>query len=205
MALVVHGIAASPFVGKVLTALEEKGIAYEHRVVNPNPKTPELLARSPLGKIPFIEHDGFWLADSSVICAYLERLQPEPSLYPKAPREHARALWLEEYSDTRLIESIAPVVLERYVKPKILGVAGDEAIARAALETAVPPAFDYLEGQLADGATFLPQLSIADLAIGCALQTLSLAGESPDAARWPKLARYARDLGRRRSFHRQLA
>lgn len=205
MSLIVYGVAASPFVGKVLTALEEKGIAYDHEPTAAFPKTPELLARSPLGKIPFIQHDGMWLADSSVICAYLERLSPEPALYPKAARDFARALWLEEYSDTRLIESIAPVVLERFVKPKLLGQPGEEALARQALDTAVPPTFDYLESQLSDAARFLPQLSIADLAVGCALQTFSLTGERVDAARWPKLARYAANLSQLPSFRRQLA
>ena len=205
MALVVNGLAASPFVGKVLVALEEKGIPYVHRHVTPNPKTPELLAASPLGKVPFLEHDGFTIPDSSVICAYLERLHPEPALYPKVPRELARALWYEEYSDTRLVQALAPLVVERFVKPRFLGQPTDEAVVKQALEEGIPPVFDYLESQLSEGATLLPQLSIADLAVGCQLQTFGLVGGTVDAARWPKLARYLSGLRQRRSFQRQLA
>src|SRR5262245_19717243 len=95
---IVHGVPASPFVSKVLALLEEKGLAYESRSLVTQPKTPELLARNPLGKIPILEHGGFFLPDSSVICAYLERLHPEPSLYPKDARELGLALFLEEYS-----------------------------------------------------------------------------------------------------------
>ena len=41
-------------------------------------------------------------ADSSVICAYLERIHPMPALYPMDPVEYAKALWFEEYGDSEL-------------------------------------------------------------------------------------------------------
>jgi glutathione S-transferase len=200
---IVHGVPASPFVSKVLALLEEKGLAYESRVLVTQPKTPALLAMNPLGKIPILEHGELVLPDSSAICAYLERLFPEPALYPKDARELALALWLEEYSDTRLLECAAPVVFERFVKPRFLGGTTDEARVREAIDELLPPTLDYLESRLADGAaTFGSQLSIADLAVGCQLQTLALAGFEPDAARWPKLARYGAGLRRRPAFQR---
>ena len=51
---------------------------------------------SPLGKIPVFEaDDGFTLPDSSCIIPYLERVHPEPSLYPKAAQDFGWALFLE--------------------------------------------------------------------------------------------------------------
>ena len=52
--------------------------------------------------------------------------------------------------------------------------------------------------------TLLPSLSIADLAVGCQLQALSLAGEDIDASRWPRLAYYAAGLHGRLSFQKAL-
>jgi glutathione S-transferase len=203
---IVHGVPLSPFVGKVLVLLEEKGVAYESRPLIPQPKTPELLAMNPLGKIPILEHDGFVLPDSSVICAYLERLHPEPRLFPEPPRDLARALWYEEYADTAVQEALAPAVFERFVKVHIFQQKPDEARARDAVERLVPPVFDYLEKEMpADRPTLLAELSIADLAIGAQLQTASLAGVTPEPARWPRLAAYARGLHARPSFQRVLA
>ena len=203
---IVHGVPLSPFVAKVLILLEEKGVDYDSRPLVPQPKTPELLAMSPLGKIPILEHDGFVLPDSSVICAYFERLQPAPRLFPQAPRDLARALWYEEYSDTAVMEAVAPAVFERFVKVHILGQAPDEARARDAIERLVPPVFDYLEKEIPAGrSTLLAELSIADLAIGAQLQTASLAGITPEPARWPRLSAYVRTLLGRPSFQRVLA
>ncbi len=73
----------SPFVRKVLLACEKKGLTYEDKVLVPFPKTPEFIAMNPLGKIPILEiSDGRFIADSSVICAYLEKVHPEPALMP---------------------------------------------------------------------------------------------------------------------------
>ena len=91
---IVHGANASPFVRKVRVALAEKGLAYELKPIFPFNVSAEYKKISPLGKIPAYEEDGKTLADSSVICAYLERAHPEPALYPSDPYEYGRArLW----------------------------------------------------------------------------------------------------------------
>ena len=207
MTLIVHGISLSPFVRKVRIALHEKCLDYDMKNLTPFPRTPELLALSPLGKMPVFEDTdaGFTVPDSSVICAYLERVTPEPRLYPDNPEELARALWLEEYADTKLLDVTGPVGFERIIKPNLFKGEPDEAVVKDAMENLIPPAFDYLESQLDEGAdTLLPSLSIADLAVGCQLQALSLAGEEIDASRWPRLAHYAAGLLARLSFQKAL-
>lgn len=200
---IIHGLALSPFVSKVLVLLEEKGLEYENRLLIPlEPRSELLLAMNPLGKIPVLQHGELTVPDSSVICAYFEALHPEPRLYPKDARELARALWFEEYSDTALFEAGIPVVFERLAKPSIGGGEPDETVVQQAIDRALPPVFDYLESQLDGGATLLAQFSIADLAIGCQFQALAAAGVQPTAARWPKLARYALALRGRPTFQR---
>ncbi len=206
MTMIVHGASGSPFVRKVLVALQEKGLDYELKSLVPFPKTPELLALNPLGKIPIFEHGDLTVPDSSVICAYLERLKPEPRLYPEDPKELARALWLEEYADTKLLEVVGPVFFERFVKPNVFQGETDEGRVKDALENLIPPVFDYLEGQLGEAAdTLLSALSIADLAVGCQLQALGLVDEEIDASRCPKLARYTAGLHARPSFQKAVS
>ena len=203
MTLIIHGGTPSPFMRKVRVALLEKGLAFENKNLSPFPKTPELLTMHPLGKIPVLEHDGTMIPDSSVICAYLERIQPEPRLYPEDPKDYARALFLEEYADSRLAETIGPVLFERFIKPNIFKQETDTERVQEALEKQIPPAFDWLEAQLGDGEALVgPRLTIADVAVGAQLQSLVFAQEAIDDSRWPKLARYASKLHARPSFEK---
>jgi glutathione S-transferase len=53
-------------------------------------RTPEMLAKNPMGGLPVIElDDGSHLAESVAICRYLEGLHPEPNLMGKDSREQA--------------------------------------------------------------------------------------------------------------------
>ena len=119
----VHGVALSPFVRKVRITLFEKNIEHEVNPMAPFPPandTPEFRAMSPLGKIPAYEDGGFGISDSSVIIAYLERTQPNPSVYPQGPRDYARALWLEEFADTKMVEGVGTLFFERIVAPNFM-------------------------------------------------------------------------------------
>lgn len=88
--LKLHGIARSNYYNKVKIALLEKGVPFseEYCMVS---QEPAMLARSPMGRIPFLElDDGQILTESSVILEYLEDVQPGPSLYPGSATERAR-------------------------------------------------------------------------------------------------------------------
>ncbi len=195
-----YGGSPSPFVRKCRVVLEEKGIPYEMERLAPVPKTPELLAMHPMGKIPILRDGDVVVPDSSVICAYLERAHPAPALYPQDAAELAAALFFEEYSDTRMSEVIGGINFETFVKPQILHQEPD--LARAAeFRARLPELYDYLESRLsADREWLLPRFGIADAAVGAQLQGLVFAGEEIDAARWPRTAAYRRAIEARPSF-----
>ena len=104
-----YGGALSPFFRKARVVLEEKGIPYQIQPLVPVPKTPELLAMHPMGKIPILRDGDVVVPDSSVICAYLERKHPSPALYPQDAADLAAALFFEEYADTRMSEIIGGI------------------------------------------------------------------------------------------------
>ena len=84
------GFHISNYHNKVRLALLEKGIAFDE---DPNCKPSqkdEWLARSPVGKVPIVETESGSLAESQVICDYLEDAYPQVPLYPKDPMAKAK-------------------------------------------------------------------------------------------------------------------
>ena len=203
-----YGAPQSPFVRKVRIVLAEKGLPYE--LEGPAP------ALHPQGKMPVLRDGEVVVPDSSVICAYLEKKHPSPALYPESPADLARVLYLEEYADAHMAEGMGAIVLERFVKPHVLGQPTDEARLRELLAAAqarwlgkptsaagnpVPAVLDYLESQLpADRDSVLARFGIADVALGAHLGWLAFAGLELDARRWPRTARYHAALHARPSF-----
>lgn len=85
------GFHISNYHNKVRLVLLEKGVAFdEDPACKPN-QSDEFLARTPMGKVPFLEIDrGRRLSESQVICEYLEEVYPEKPLLPKDPWERAK-------------------------------------------------------------------------------------------------------------------
>jgi glutathione S-transferase len=196
-----HGVNASPFVRKTRVVLAEKGIDYELVPVMPIGVSDEYKKISPLGKIPCYQDGEFTLPDSSCICAYLERTHPEPSIYPSDPQQFSRALWYEEYGDTKLAETLGPIFFQRVVQAKILKQETDEALVARHLNDLAPPVLNYLEAEIGESEAIVGgRFSIADVAIATHFVNFAHAGESVDAGRWPGLARYLERIFSRPSF-----
>ena len=181
----IYGFPLSPFVRKVLVAVKEKGLDAEVVPSNPGQPDEEFLSVSPLGKIPAFRDGDFSLADSTAIVTYLEAKYPEPALLPAAPEARGRAIWFEEVADTVLTPAGAPIVLNRFLRPRIFGTDGDEAAALAAEEALGKP-LGYLEGAVGgewlDGA-----FSVGDIAVASVIRTLKYANWQLDAATYPRL------------------
>lgn len=192
--LKLHGPATSPFVRKVWIFLREKGLAFEHRQLDPLAKTARFLKMNPLGRVPILEEsDGHLIADSSVICDYLERVHPTPALVPSSPRERARALWLEEYADTLLTGVCARVFWMHVIIPVRTGKPVDLREVASFVDEAFPGAFDYLESIApAQGYLMGEAFGIADIAVLSPVRLLDLANAPLDSRRWPKFEAWYR-------------
>lgn len=198
----IYGVNASPFVRKVRVVLIEKKVPYELETVFPGPSAPpEFRAISPLGKVPAFRDGDRTLADSSVICAYIERVHPQPALYPSDPYDYARALWFEEWADSGLVAVVGPkIFFQRIVAPRFFGRACDEEVVRRAIDEELPPLLDYLESQISGEFLVGKALSIGDIGVLSQFVNLAHAGVSLDAARWPKVAAYVEHGLARPSF-----
>jgi len=201
MSIIIHGVNASPFVRKVRVALAEKNIPYELKPQVPFGQPPEYMKISPLGKIPCLQDGDYTLPDSSCIIAYLERTNPKPALYPADPKEYGRALFLEEYADSKLIETIGAVFFQRVVRKLIFKQESDETIVRNKIDVEAPKVFDWLESQIGDREWLVgTRFGIADIAVASPFVNFGHAGESVDGKRWPRLAAYLQRIHARPSF-----
>lgn len=185
----VIGSYVSPYVRKVLVCLDLKGIDYEIDPIVPFFGGDGFSRLSPLRRIPVLIDERVTLADSSVICQYLEERQPEPPLHPRDVAERARARWLEEYADTRLGDLLIwRLFNQRVIQPRVWGQPTDEAVVKQALEVEIPGALDYLETQAPEQGFRFGEPGIADVSIACFFRTAAFARFRVDADRWPRTA-----------------
>jgi glutathione S-transferase len=187
----VIGSYLSPYVRKVLVLLHMKGIPYEIDPIIPFMGDERFSKLSPLRRIPVLLDDRVTLADSSVICQYLEDRHPEPALYPLDVAARARARWLEEFADTRMGEVFIWRLFNQVaIRPFVWGEVTDEALVARTLTEDVPQVLDYLESELpADGFLFGGP-SVADVSIASFFRNAAFARFTPDAARWPTTAAF---------------
>lgn len=202
--LEIHGVPFSVHTRKVLLALREKQIPFELVPVIPLTPPPGWTELSPLGKIPVLRSPELTVADSSVICQYLERLHPTPAIYPSAPAAFARALWIEEFVDGGLSPHVLHgLLMQRVFAPRFLNREPDQALIRRSLEQEIPPRLAYLERSL-EGDFFCKEgFSIADIAVASILINFQYAGERLSG--YPKLQRYLQTLLRRPCFQQAFA
>jgi glutathione S-transferase len=191
--LKIYGVPISVHTRKVIVAALMKGLRHEVIPVvpvipgNPPDNWREL---SPTGNIPVLSDGDFTISDSAAICAYLERTNSQPSLYPESARDHALALSLEQYAGTLFRRVVHPLFHETVVHPKMRGLATDQRKVDAVLNEAIPEMFGYLDRVAGAGAGFLAgkHLSVADIAVASNLTTYQYLGFDLDRRIFPRLA-----------------
>ncbi len=181
----------SPYVRKVLAILHLKGLAYRIDPIVPFYGDEAFGALSPLRRIPVLIDDRVTLADSSVICQYLEDRHPDPPLYPADVADRARARWLEEYADTRIGDVFIwriynQLVIRRFVWNQPV----DQPLVERTLAEDVPEVVDYLERWAPEQGFLFGALSIADISVASFFRNAALARVTVDAARWPRTAAF---------------
>ena len=205
MSYKLYGTSVSPFVRKVLVYMEEKGISFENEPVNPFAPPDNYKDISPLGKIPALGTNGRTLADSSVICQYLERENPTPALYPEDNYDYARSLWIEEFIDGGFVPKAGGnVFFPLVVAPKFMDqpVTDDvRAAVEQSLNEEVYPMWEYLNQEIKGREFFVgDKLTIADIAVASIHVNLLHAGVDVDATKLPDLASFIARMHARPSF-----
>ncbi|VVD86922.1 Glutathione S-transferase [Pandoraea pneumonica] len=87
--LKLYGFPISNYYNKVKVVLYEKGVPFEESESIPSQDEP-LLQCSPLGKVPYLQTENGYLAESQVICDYIEVTHPTPALFSQDPWQQAK-------------------------------------------------------------------------------------------------------------------
>lgn len=97
-----HQFEISPFCDKIRRILHVKGQPYEAVEVPLAKALTQVRKINPAGKLPCLEHDGHYLADSTDIARHLEAAFPQPRLLPDDPAQRALCHVLEDWADESL-------------------------------------------------------------------------------------------------------
>jgi len=194
------GFHISNYFCKARIAILEKGVPFElDPTCRPSQKE-DFLARTPMGKVPFLELDGgAQLAESQVICEYLEDAYPQKPLYPGDPLERARVRELITFMELHV-----ELVARRLYGQVFFGQPADEAVKHAVEK-------ELLKGvrALRSRAKFDPyigggQLTLADCAAYVHLPLVSLATKLAYGhdmlESMPQIKPYLKMLGERAAF-----
>jgi glutathione S-transferase len=196
------GFRISNYHNKVRLALLEKGVAFEEDAECFPSQKPGWLERSPMGKVPIVELDGGRrLAESQVICEYLEDAYPEKPLYPRDPFERAKAREL-----ITVIELHVELQARKLYGMVFFGKPVDEAAKQA-----VEPELAKGVRALKELARFEPYiaggtLTLADCSAFVSLPIVALATQGAFGRDFledlPQLKPYLKMLGERPAFAR---
>jgi glutathione S-transferase len=190
-AVTIIGGPVSPYVRKVLAILSLKSILFELDPIVPFFGNDEFSRLSPLRRIPVLIDGDLSIADSSVIAQYLEETRPQPAMLPATPSERARARWLEEFADSR----IGDVFIWRcfnaaVVNPSVWGGERNLKVLQETLAGPVVDIMDYLESVAPASGFLFGAIGLADISVAAMFRNLRYCRWTPDAARWPRTARW---------------
>lgn len=192
------GSLASPYARKVRIVFAEKKLDYVFELEDVWGAETKIQLANPLGKVPcLIMEDGSAMIDSRVIAEYLDTLTPVCKLLPPSGRQRADVKCWEALADGVLDAGVL-VRLERTQRPPELR--SEAWIARQMSKVELGLA--SLAHKLGDHSYCAGnQYSLADVAVGCALDWLTFRFPEIDwRGAHPKLARLADKLAERQSF-----
>src|SRR5208283_1932775 len=195
------GTLRSTHASKTKVVLEEKGLKY--RIENLPPgnlwkKPPEMLARHPLGKVPYLEDDGITLFDSSVIGEYLEERYPKPALMPADIGARARVRQAENYADEAMLAGSIPLIWMPYWSEPAKRDSARLEQGRELLRKRDLPYLEKLLGDPGAGGYLCGEFSLADTAVMPLAMVLAV--DQLALGDFPRVENYLARLRERKSY-----
>ncbi|MFZ9337728.1 MAG: glutathione S-transferase N-terminal domain-containing protein [Limnohabitans sp.] len=162
------GAVTSPYVRKVRIVMAEKKLEYEFVQEDVWAASTSIVASNPLGKVPcLLMETGEALYDSRVIVEYLDTLSPVGKLIPPSGRERTEVKVWEALADGLLDAAIAARLEAHWVGRS------EAERSQAWIDRQLGKVHDALAAMsqgLADNSMCAGiHLSLADIAVGCAL------------------------------------
>ena len=208
---VLWGVSVSPYVRKVIVALEEKQLDYHHHEILPSAllnalgeEVPKDFSRvSVMGKIPVFEDNDFSICESAIITDYLDReYEGSTRLYPIDNKQNVLSRWFESYADNVLAEATYTLFFEKVVKPQVLLKPTSDQLVDSMLKDKLPGNLRYLNSVLESTDYFAGKIfSMADAAVAIQLLSLKLSGFIDVLQDYPSLKNHFEKIISRPSFN----
>lgn len=194
MRLLYH-LPLSPYARKVRLVLAEKRLPFELQIEKVWQRRPEYLALNAACTVPtLVDEDGTAVADSSVICEYLEEAYPDaPALLPKGMSERIEVRRLVAWFDGKFGADVSRNLLGEKFMKRVLGQGNPDAGALRAGYANLRHHIEYI-GWLAETRRWLAgdELSLADFAAAGHLSALDFASDVDWSVSEPARDWYAR-------------
>jgi glutathione S-transferase len=193
------GSLTSPYVRKVRIVMAEKKLDFQHELEDVW-ASDKIMASNPLGKVPcLVLSGGEAIFDSRVIVEYLDTRSPVSRLIPEGSRERIEVRTWEALADG-LLDAAILARLEQTWAGRSAEQRSDAWIQRQLHKVEV--SIDAISTGLGDKPWCTGiHLSLADIAVGCALGYLAFRFPQIDwRGRHANLARLADKLDARPSF-----
>ena len=197
--LTIYGSDLSAPAIKVRLTASFLGLNYKWQLVNlraGEQKQEWFLKINPVGKVPAIDDDGFYLFESNAICKYLCD-KHHSALYPEDVKKRAAIEQWIDYASFHIGANFMPVVYNRLFAP-LRGMPVNEKAVTDGLEF-LKQYFPIIEKQLTQHQYIVSQeVSLADIILLALLEPAQKA--KIDLSVYPKLDAWRADL-KKQSFY----
>lgn len=170
-----------PFSRKVRVVLDEKSLEYERKVEKVWERRTEFLALNPAGDVPvLIEPDGTTIANSQVVCEYLEEVYPTVNLLGSDPVQRSETRRLVSWFDVKFNREVTDNLVGEKLMKSVLKMGEPHGPSVRAGHANIHYHLDYI-GFLTEKRTWLAgdDFSLADIAAAAHLSCVDYIGDVP--------------------------
>lgn len=190
------GSVTSPYVRKARIVLKEKNVACEFVTTHPSEAGSPVPGINPLGKIPvLVRDDGEAVYDSLVIAEYVDAIGGGDRLFPQQGDARWTVLRWQAFGQGMVDATIARMMETRRPPEKQL------ASTIKHQEGKIAAGLKYADGMVqGKNRQVGNQLTMADIALGVALEYLDLRFNSDWRKQYPRLVEWLASVAERPSF-----
>lgn len=170
-----------PFSRKVRIVLSEKGLDFDLKIEKIWERRTEFLAINPAGDVPvLIEPDGTTIANSQVICEYLEEVYPENNLLGADPIQRSETRRLVSWFDVKFNREVTDNLVGEKLMKRFLKLGEPHGPSIRAGHANIHYHLDYI-GFLTEKREWLAgsKFSLADIAAAAHLSAVDYIGDVP--------------------------
>lgn len=180
-----HHLWLCPFARKVRIALGEKKLEFELIVEKVWERHDNFLALNPAGEVPVFTDEtsdgtSLVLADSNVICEYLEEVYPDPPLLDGDAPARAEIRRLVAWFDIKFQREVTQNLIDEKINKRFLGLGAPSSVAIRAGHANIVTHLAYIE-YLMDRHNWLAGnvFSLADITAAAQLSCIDYIGDVP--------------------------